>query len=1060
MWGAGIYTTDRTAPTYTDHLFTAAKHVRMPTRASRQNNNTSDVIEALPPWRHGTPSLIGRAPPLAIHETRAGIQHGGAHEQQDASIEDILSSTFQSLTDEITAAAPWNVKYIGAQTSQHSPSTRTGPPRPINTTHNKVLENHRSQPHDAAVPSHITATTHEGMHIDFAAIRKVCESNDMSSEIDMSPSAFAAHRIKHWPDMRGEECQGWEEIYKRVKATGVPNAMAARIPLPTSLNIPAWEKYLQDSDDERELLDYVKYGFPMGYMGPVSNTSGIDNHPSAKNYKSNVDSFIKKELSHGCLIGPCDRPPFEQWMHISPIMTRDKRDSVDRRIIIDMTYPRKSSVNAYIMKNTVCGQLRQHSLPTVDLLVEDILSMGKGCFLSTADVSRAYKNFSSDALDWPLLGMEWRGKYYCDTTLPFGARASSSCMQRIAMTIVRILKSEGITAHMYLDDLIVVSPDSMKAEQDYKRAKALLSELGLPEAKEKAQPPARLVTWLGIDINTKDMSIAVPPKKLRETLDQVGWVVKRRSITKKTLQSMLGRLLHVAKCVRPARLFVSKLLEALRNMKHFYINVNSEMRSDLKWFLNFGKDWNGVALIPRQKVDVDLFVDACLSGIGASNGTHAYWHQVCPVQDPVDCISELEAANIAVALHTFMNEDHRGMHVRVHCDNEGAVSVLTTGRGRNKVILDVARKAWLIQAKLDLFISYVHIPGVENQTADILSRAHLSDKHLNEAHELVVSKCLLPVKPHTVIFDQFSPKISCRSGHQLSAGPGHSKAVQGKGTGHSKERESGRKHLPSIHVVGKEGPLLTTPQPHMHIPGVSVQSHKSPRDYQKLPLPSQGTRVTGHRPDVPSHSPQDNPGHGGNKQEQVLHTESKSSSSNGRVKTNCHTPTGNPTLQRSQSSIITPILCSSKTRGGYSTKQEEVPRYLPPHKRRHEVCGHGHSSDHKVWKNNAEDWRVKDGSASTIRQPGDLCSTCHEADVHGHANHLSERPTVHVQRLEGSRPHDRNQKALGEGPHRPRSPQQTVHPPRPKNSSSHAGIPWRNVRVGSPALWRLEVRRP
>ena len=67
-------------------------------------------------------------------------------------------------------------------------------------------------------------------------------------------------------------------------------------------------------------------------------------------------------------------------MHVSPIMTRERRDSEDRRVIIDMTFPRPSSVNAYIMKNTICSDLRQHMLPTVDTLVADIIDMGDTLF--------------------------------------------------------------------------------------------------------------------------------------------------------------------------------------------------------------------------------------------------------------------------------------------------------------------------------------------------------------------------------------------------------------------------------------------------------------------------------------------------------------------------------------------------------------------------------------------------------------------------------------------------------------------------------------------------------
>ena len=86
----------------------------------------------------------------------------------------------------------------------------------------------------------------------------------------------------------------------------------------------------------------------------------------------------------------------------------------------------------------------------------------------TADVSRSYKNFRSDPLDWPLLVLGWNGAYYLDTTMPFGARASSSNMQRVANAVVKILKDKGVNAMMYLDDIIVIAETKLKAEADYR----------------------------------------------------------------------------------------------------------------------------------------------------------------------------------------------------------------------------------------------------------------------------------------------------------------------------------------------------------------------------------------------------------------------------------------------------------------------------------------------------------------------------------------------------------------------------------------------------------------
>ena len=184
-----------------------------------------------------------------------------------------------------------------------------------------------------------------------------------------------------------------------------------------------------------------------------------------------------------------------------------------------MTFPREYSVNSYIYKNTVFGDEREHVLPRIDALVQDISSIGPGTYVSTLDVSRAYKNFKSDPLDWPLLVIKWSDKYYCDISMPFCARASSCHMQRVANYIVRILK-----------------------DKDFKTARDLLQELGFPEARGKAQYPSQELPWLSVYINTRDMTLSVPEDRLAEAIEQVKTYMKKRSMNKKQLRSLVGKL--------------------------------------------------------------------------------------------------------------------------------------------------------------------------------------------------------------------------------------------------------------------------------------------------------------------------------------------------------------------------------------------------------------------------------------------------------------------------------------------------------------------------------------
>ena len=630
----------------------------------------------------------------------------------------------------------------------------------------------------------------------FHDIRIMCERDCVDPNIDTSPDAFIDHRCREWPNMRedalplagGADCR---KIYQAVKATGLPNCMGARIPLVSGLKIEAWESYVDRASDEVQLLEFIKFGFPLGYLGPTSDTTTAPNHSSARDYHAQVQAFVDAELEKGALVGPFLAPPFYPWLHVSPLMSRPKSDGINRRVISDLTFPKESSVNAYIQKNGTLGEVRDHTLPTVADFVGDLKEVGVGAVMFTVDVARAYKNFRVDALDWPLMCIKWDDRYYVETAMPFGARSSSCYMQRVANMIVRILGKKGIRARMYLDDLIVVAPTEEVAQAQYKRVQTLLDDLGLPEAPDKAQPPATNDKWLGINICSKSMCLSIPEDKLQAILAEIERCRHKKTIHRRMYESLLGRLLHVAKCVVPARAFLSRMLQAYRDAKGWFVKVTPEVKADIDWFLEFCAQWNGRAIIPPDEPDTCLQVDACLSGIGASDGKQAYSGVISGQNDGTFNITELEAINVIVALHTFLTEAHRGRHILVQCDNLAAVQAFKWGRARNAVLAECARGAWMVQAVLDVSLTFAHIAGLDNGVADRLSRAHLTPTDLHKAEEAVQERKLIIIDPCLHIFSILSPHAPNRRGVQLAGDGGRGTAGGVQGAGHQGEPRRG-----------------------------------------------------------------------------------------------------------------------------------------------------------------------------------------------------------------------------------------------------------------------------
>ncbi len=162
-----------------------------------------------------------------------------------------------------------------------------------------------------------------------------------------------------------------------VEASGVSNAKGCKIPVRSKLNIENWEKRLEHYHD-KEVLEYQKYGWPIGSQGfVISERRQTPNHGGANEYSHQVDNYLIKETDAGSVMGPFDNSPFEGEVCVSPLNTKDKRDTQERRVILDLSFPHGDSVNDSIDKETYMGKIMDLHYPTVDTLAEKIYQKGK-----------------------------------------------------------------------------------------------------------------------------------------------------------------------------------------------------------------------------------------------------------------------------------------------------------------------------------------------------------------------------------------------------------------------------------------------------------------------------------------------------------------------------------------------------------------------------------------------------------------------------------------------------------------------------------------------------------
>ena len=524
---------------------------------------------------------------------------------------------------------------------------------------------------------------------------------------------------------------------KAVRISGRPNFSACRIPVPSSLNFEYLEKELADYKD-RAIIQLLRYGCPINYEGPGNLSRACHNHRGATDFPEHIERFLKREVEAASVMGPFKSSPFDIPTTVSPLNTVPKRDSADRRVIVDLSFPKckpLESVNGGISRDCYLGDPIQLRYPSVDNLVNLVRCKGPGCCLFKCDLSRAYRQLPVDPGDLHYLGYKWNGELYIDATLTMGLRSAAFLCQRVTNAIAYIARNNGVSVSNYLDDFGGVEVKD-SATEAFLKLRGILKQSGLVESPTKACWPNVRMVFLGIMVDTERMVLEVSPDRLQELHGLLqGWM-ERAAATKKQTQSLVGVLQFVAICVKPGRVFMARLLNFLRSCPELgECPVPDDLRADLRWWLTFLPHYNGVSVIPEvdwSDPDATFACDACLSGAGGWFQGQ-YFHTAFPafIQELGMHINGLEMLTLTVALKVW-GRFLSGKKVTMWCDNLSSVVVIQTGKARDPFLQACLRELVFLQARWECQIRVQHIRGEDNRLPDLLSRWESSPKYREE----------------------------------------------------------------------------------------------------------------------------------------------------------------------------------------------------------------------------------------------------------------------------------------------------------------------------------------
>ena len=531
-------------------------------------------------------------------------------------------------------------------------------------------------------------------------------------------------------------------LFEHVNASGVYNFQCCRISLPSSnLNMSIWRQKLVGYQDVI-VCDYLEFGFPLDFDKSQKLLYDLPrNHKGAREFPQFINKYLEKECDAGRIAGPFKSNPLSVPLQVSPMNTVPKSSVDERRVIVDLSWPTGFSVNDGISKEVYLGELIELHYASVETVCQMVLDIGVGAVIYKRDLRHAYRQIPVDPGDYKYLGYFWNEFLYFDTVLAMGQRNAAMACSRTTKAVMHIHHDDGYSGTSYLDDLIGVS-SALCGDEAYESLGTLLEELGLLENLSKACPPSTTQIVLGVLINTIDQTISVPDEKLHEIKPLVAEWQEKKRCTRVELQSLIGKLQFITKCVQLSRVFLNRLLESLRSMssEQKYVYLNKSFKKDLRWWFLFMEEFNGVSFIPPpiwEEPDVTFSTDSSMSGCGGICD-HEFFHVQFPVSFMQQGLKIHHLEMMAVLLGVrIWGPRCQGMRVQIYCDNESVVQVINSSRTKDPFLGSCLRELWLEVSKYGFLLRAIHLPGEENRIADWLSRWELDVKYQRFFNEFV-----------------------------------------------------------------------------------------------------------------------------------------------------------------------------------------------------------------------------------------------------------------------------------------------------------------------------------
>ena len=475
------------------------------------------------------------------------------------------------------------------------------------------------------------------------------------------------------------------------------------------------------------LRSYLVNGFQFGFSIhslQANNSTSTNNLKSAQSFPSVIHAKIIKELQLGRFSGPYDVSPYDDYV-VSPLGVREKKTPGEFRIIHNLSYPYDdTSVNAAVPRH--CATVNYASIADA---AKHVVEMGQHCFLAKTDVKSAFRIIPVHPDDRHLLGFRWQGLLYFDNCLPMGCSSSCRIFETFSTSLEWIISQRlhHVRVVHVLDDFLFIASSYDRCLHALNTFISICEDIGVPIAPDKTVGPEQSLPFVGIQLDTNDMTASLPLDKVHKFKQVISQFLLSSTVTLKQTQSLCGMLNFACGVIALARAFSRRLYDlGVGLSKPYYkVRVNKHVKQDLTVWRYFLDHYNGTTLLLDYKwlscQDLQLYTDASTTiGFGGTFGDrwfHGTWSDTYIGSN----IAILELYPICLALHLWA-ELLSNQCLTINSDNMSVVCVLNSFTSKEHTMMILLRRLALLTMQHNILIRAKHIPGSLNVITDFLSR--------------------------------------------------------------------------------------------------------------------------------------------------------------------------------------------------------------------------------------------------------------------------------------------------------------------------------------------------